>query len=126
MRGLVILLLVTPPALADDERFVERAKLPHITKEHTAERAGTDAAARRVQPSVPKHTVLGYVNGTTFGSDYVGLWKKPGRVFPGFWPSRAKSFSDKYATDGPIHVPDPIAAQPWRKAVKEAKEERHK
>lgn len=119
MRGFLLLIAFASPALAD-ERFVERAKPPLIPKEHTAERAGTDAAARHVQPSTTNHTVLGYTNGMTFGSDYVGLWRKPWRVFSGFaGPSR--SYSDKYATDG-RHIPDPVAAQPFRKAVKDSKE----
>jgi hypothetical protein len=63
------------------------------------------------------------VNGATFGTDFVGFGRRPGRLFPGLWPESrgGSSFTNKYATDGPIHVPDPIATKPFRKAVIEAK-----
>jgi hypothetical protein len=123
MRACLLLLVLAPFAAAQD-RYAERTGTHHIPKEHTAERAGIDRPVNHVQPSITSHTTLGYVNGATFGSDYVGLVRWPSRVFPGLWPSRPKSFSDKYATDSHVHIPDVIAAQPIRRAVKDAKEER--
>lgn len=124
LRVMLLLILAVPALAVDDERYVERAALPKIPKLHTPERAGIDNPAPHKQLTNTNHTVLGYVNGMTFGTDYVGILKKPGRVFPGLWPRKEKSFSNKYATDGPIHVPDLIALQPIRRAIKDAREKK--
>ena len=94
-----------------------------IPRTHTHERAGTTGSAQYTQTGIGRFDGFGYVNGSTFGSDFVGFGRRPGRLFPGLWSNgrTAKSFSDKYATDGPIHVPDPIAAKPVRNAVIDAR-----
>jgi hypothetical protein len=119
----LIACLVAVPALAADP-YPARTGPDLIPRQHTHERAGTAGApAKYAQPGLGRFDGMGMVNGATFGTDFVGLGRRPGRLFPGLWSeSRAgSSFSHKYATDGPIHVPDPIATKPFRKAVIEAK-----
>ena len=124
MRSLLLLMLFASVAAAQD-RFVERTFTPIIPYEHTAENAGIDRTPKHTQPSVTKSNALGYVNDTTFGMDYALFGRWPSRVFPGLWPEGRKSasFANQYATDGRFHVPDILAAQPFRRAVKEAKAE---
>ncbi|MFO0935034.1 MAG: hypothetical protein U0798_00780 [Gemmataceae bacterium] len=113
----------TAPAWAADEPYSARTPPDKIPREHTHDRAGTSGVARFSQSSIAPRDGFGYVNGATFGSDYLGMGWRPGRFFPGLLPDglRPKSFSNKYATDGKIHVPDPIGAKPFRKAVIEAR-----
>ena len=126
MRGWTVLFiaLTAIPAKAEDP-FPARTGPDLIPREHTHERAGTAGVAKFTQPSIGRFDSFGMVNGATFGSDFVGFGWRPGRLFPGLWPEgrKSKSYSDKYATDGKIHLPDPIAAKPVRKAVIEAKSE---
>lgn len=125
MRGILAISvgLVAIPAFAADP-YPARTGPDLIPRAHTHERAGTAAApARSAQPGLGRFDGLGMVNGATFGTDFVGLGRRPGRLFPGLWAEGrpGNSFSHKYATDGPIHVPDPIATKPFRKAVIGAK-----
>lgn len=96
-------------------------KVPYL---HTHERAGTASSARVTIPGMTRYDGLGYVNGATFGTDFTGFGWRPGRVFPGLWSDRTKSFSNKYATDNHVHVPDVVALQPFRKAVRETRAEK--
>ena len=121
MRGFILIPFFVVGCSYDE--FAQRTPPLHIPKEHTAEAAGTDKCPEHMAPSVTKRNVLGYTNCTTFGMDYLTFACKPGRVFPGVWPRKCVSFSDKYATDGP-HVKDIIALAPFRRAVKEAKLEK--
>ena len=127
MRGWTILIVALSaiPATAE-EPFPARTPPDRIPREHTHERAGTVGTTKYAQPSIGRFDGFGYVNGATFGSDFVGFGWRPGRLFPGLWPDgrKQKSYSDHYATDGKIHVPDPIATKPVRKAVIEAKSEK--
>lgn len=125
--SIVIIVLTAGSALATDP-FPARTPADRIPREHTHDRAGTTGTAKYLQTGIGRFDGFGMVNGTTFGSDFVGFGRRPGRLFPGLWPNgrTAKSFSNKYATDGPIHVPDPIAAKPVRKAVMEARDGTHK
>lgn len=119
-----IVLLAAVPVYAADP-FPARTGPDLIPREHTHERAGTSGSpAKYAQPGVGRFDGFGIVNNATFGSDFVGLGRRPGRLFPGLWPDgrKPKSFSKNYATDGPIHVPDPIATKPVRKAVIESKD----
>ena len=129
MRGwsFITCLLTTGTAVASDP-IPARTPADVIPRTHTHERAGTTGQAKYTQTGIGRFDGFGYVNGSTFGSDFIGFGRRPGRLFPGLWPNgrTAKSFSDKYATDGPIHVPDPIAAKPIRKAVIEARSGTHK
>lgn len=126
MRSAVLILILALPATAQ-ERFAERAGTKRlIPKVMSPERAGTDKVARHADPSVVSKNAIGYVNNATFGMDY-NLCGRLCRIFPGIYPEGRKpvSFSDKYQTDPPFVVKDVIALQPFRRAVKEAKAERH-
>jgi hypothetical protein len=125
--SIMMFVLTTGVAVAADP-IPARTPADLIPRSHTHERAGTTGTAQYLQTGIGRFDGFGYVNGSTFGSDFVGFGRRPGRLFPGLWPNGrfGKSFSDKYATDGPIHVPDPIAAKPFRKAVIEARSGSHK
>lgn len=126
MRSAVLVLLLTLPATAQ-ERYVERAGTKRlIPKVMNPERAGTDKTARRTEPGIGPRNAIGYVNDATFGMDY-SLCGRLCRLFPGLYPDGRKptSFSQKYQTDPPFPVKDLVALQPFRRAVKEAKAERH-
>jgi hypothetical protein len=94
------------------------SKLPLAV--HSHERAGTATVARFAAPSIQKHDGFGLVNGTTFGSDYFGLGRRPGRIFPGLWPSRSQPVADRYRAEPKFAIPDPVGSKPFRKAVAEA------
>jgi hypothetical protein len=129
VRGwIVIVVLVSAATAVASDPFPQRTPADRIPRAHTHERAGTVGTAAYTQTGIGRFDGYGYVNGNTFGTDFVGFGRRPGRLFPGLWPNGrfGKSFSDKYATDGPIHVPDPIAAKPVRKAVIEARDGTHK
>lgn len=123
-----MVLLGTAAMASASDPFPQRTPADRIPREHTHERAGTIGSATYLQTGIGRFDGFGMVNGNTFGSDFVGFGRRPGRLFPGLWPNgrTTKSFSNKYATDGPIHVPDPIAAKPVRKAVIEARTGSHK
>lgn len=130
----------------DGERFAERTP-PRPPVAHTQAQSGySGSVAWWAVPGVSRYEAGGYVGGArvghnnalakgvgaatgplqdgTFGWDFVGFHVRPGRVFlrPSADPSRGREISRLYRTDGP-KVPDPIAAQPFNKAVREAKEE---
>lgn len=127
MRGILLLLVATIPAAAADERHAERLGDHKHPYRHTAEASGTDKCPRHAKPSVTSKNIFGYVNGSTFGMDYLGCGHFPQRVFPGFISCRLRSnsHSDKYATDSRFPIKDLIAAAPFRKAIKAAKAEKH-
>ena len=124
----IVIIVFTAGSAPATDPFPARTPADRIPREHTHERAGTTGTAQYLQTGIGRFDGFGMVNGTTFGSDFVSFGRRPGRLFPGLWPNgrTAKSFSNKYATDGPIHVPDPIAAKPVRKAVIEARDGTHK
>ena len=127
MRGWTLFALAyTAGTLAAADPFPARTPPDLIPRDHTHERAGTAGTAKYAQSGMSRFDGLGYVNGATFGSDFVGFGRRPGRLFPGLWPDgrTVKSYSKNYAADGPIHVPDPIGTKPIRKAVIEAREEK--
>jgi hypothetical protein len=121
MRGSVVIIVMLSSALGAQERRAERAS--PSPREHTAARAGIDQPAAHGTTSVTPRNVLGSVNGTTFGMDNSLFGRRPGRLFPGLWPQghAPTSHSQRYATDGPIHVPDILALKPFRRAVAGAK-----
>jgi hypothetical protein len=111
-------LLATGSASAGDEPFAARTFGHFFVREHTHERAGTAGSTRYAAPSVSVNETGGYIGGNrlratpgtaivpnpgTFGWDYVGFGKYPGRIFLGFGPDRAhqRPFQTKYHTDPP-------------------------
>ena len=137
-------------AFAEEPRFAERTPLPRYPAEHTMARAGNaDQVAWYARPSVERTTSGGYIGGTrlfgnqlfsrgysaptgpitngTFGTDHTGLRGLPRRVFlrESTDPSRGADIARNYRTDGP-EVPDPVAAQPLRKAKQESAEHRER
>ncbi|MFO0802443.1 MAG: hypothetical protein U0791_04890 [Gemmataceae bacterium] len=146
MRVAILTLLFASPAIAQD-RFVERTPLPRTPVDHTMQRAGNPRQiAWWAQPGVGRKDAGGYVGGGshkgngllvkgpvvvtgpvedgTFGTDYVGLRMRMGRVFlaPSADPGHGPAVARNYRTDGP-HVPDVFAWRPLRKAVLEKKED---
>jgi hypothetical protein len=136
-----IALLACGPAAADEpKRFVERTPYPRIPDAHTHANAGTDCGLRKhARPGIEKHEMGGYVGGSglvrgegrgpcegTFGWDYVGFGRRPGRIFLGFLYDQPRQtlFYPKYNADKP-KVKDVVAAAPIKRAVKEAKLEKH-
>lgn len=126
--GSLLILTFACGVSAASDPFPARTPPDLIPREHTHERAGTVGTVKYSQPGIGRFDGFGYVNGATFGSDFMGFGRRPGRLFPGLWPDgrTTKSFAKNYATDGPIHVPDPIGTKPVRKAVIEAKEKESK
>jgi hypothetical protein len=147
---IIYLLVVTAcatsaePLIAEDKkRFVERLPYPFIPDQHSHQSAGTCVSVHKwAIPGIGKHEAGGYVGGSglirgtapgtvaghfdgTFGWDYVGFGKRPGRVFLGFLYDRPHQtlFYPKYYADRKIK--DVIAAQPFKRAVREAKIEKH-
>lgn len=123
------------------EPLASRTTPPIITPVHSMARAGNPQhVAKWAIPGVTPHECGGYVGGGsllkgrapyapgpidgTFGWDYVGFGRRPGRIFLGFFgPNKyADPFYPKYEANGP-RLPDPIADAPFRKAVIEAKDE---
>lgn len=142
----IVFLAVGPAAAQDGERFVERT-FPRRPIAHTQEQSGySSSVARWAIPGVSPHEAGGYVGGArvshnsalakyttttgpltdgTFGWDYIGPHQRTGRLFlrESADPSRGREFNRLYRTDYPVKVPDVIAAQPFNKAVREAKRE---
>jgi len=146
MRFAILASLLASPAFAQD-RMAERTPLPRTPVDHTMQRAGNPRqVARWAQPSVGRRDMGGYVGGGslkgngmlakgpivvtgptedgTFGTDYVGVRMRMGRVFlaPSADPARGSNVTRNYRTDGP-HIPDVFAWRPFRKAVLEKKED---
>jgi hypothetical protein len=105
----------------------ERAGFPQEVKPHA-------------MPANSPHSTGGYVGGGrlafpkkqdgrqayegTWGWDYVGFGRRPGRVFLDFWHGRKHEPAvGTYETDGP-EVPDPIAARPIQKFLSGEKREK--
>ncbi|MGL4421065.1 MAG: hypothetical protein ACRCZF_10405 [Gemmataceae bacterium] len=126
----------------EPKRYAERTPTVKHPPAHTAERAGTVLPFHaHATPTLTSAYSTGYVGGGklihgspratapvadgTFGWDYTGFGRRPGRIFLGFGGDRPRSsdFQKKYTTDT-FKLPDPVAAQPFKKAVKEAREER--
>ena len=146
MRVAILILLFASPAFAQ-ERFAERTPLPKRPVDHTMQRAGNPRqVAWWAQPSVGRRDMGGYVGGGshkgnavlakgpiivtgptedgTFGTDYVGVRMRMGRVFlaPSADPGKGPGIARNYRTDGP-HVPDVFVWRPFRKAVLEKRED---
>jgi hypothetical protein len=125
VRGWTLFALVATSGWASGQDPFPARTGPNLpTPAHTHERAGTATPARYAAPSIQKHDGFGLVNGMTFGSDFLGFGRRPGRIFPGLWPSKSAPVADRYRSDGPISVPDPVGSKPLRKAVAEAKHDR--
>lgn len=92
------------------------------------------------RPAVNSHYCLGYVGGDslrkghgpgpldgTIGMDYVGFGRWPQRLFLKFGgdSKHTSGFFGAYEQDGPRLPGDPIAAAPFKKAIREAKAEHH-
>ncbi len=131
--------IVNSTATAEEKPpFASRTTQFLTTPQHTHEaKGGSDRISRYAIPSVESHEAGGYIGGGrvfrgsaggpnegTFGYDYVGFGRRPGRIFLGFFGESAKQqgLLPKYNADGP-RVKDLVAAQPFRRAVKEAKAE---
>jgi hypothetical protein len=138
---------VTPVVAAEPERHAESVPKTLIPPVHTLARAGNpNKVAWWAIPSVTRFDTGGYVGGGslhgnnvlargadavtgpictgTFGSDFTGLRTRPGRVFlaPSADPSHGRALARHYRSEVPIHVPDPIALRPLRKAILEQHE----
>ena len=144
--GIAVFLMAGPAFAQDGERFVERTP-PRKPIAHTQEQSGySGSIAKWAIPGVSPHEAGGYVGGArvshnnalakntmvagpvadgTFGWDYAGWKQRTGRIFlrESADPSRGREFNRLYRTDYPFKVPDVIAAQPFNKAVREAKRE---
>jgi hypothetical protein len=128
-------------ARAGDEDLTHRFPSPAV---HTHERAGYPRqVSKRAKPGRTHAYTGGYVGGGmlaifprkpdgrevrydgTWGWDYVGFGRRPGRVFLDWWHDRPKQPQPgPYKTDGP-HVPDVIALHPIQRLV-EGKHGEHK
>jgi hypothetical protein len=144
------LLSLSPIACCGDhsrlDHFVQRAPLPKLPQEHSAERAGyPQSVSSWAQPSVTQHDYAGYVGGGsirnnnlhargpgsatgpltdgTFATDYAGVRANLGRLFlaPSDDPSCGRPIYLAYRAEGP-RVPDPLALRPFRNAVLAARE----
>ena len=123
-------LLFTGAARGDDDsthRFPSRAV-------HMHERAGyPQEVSKFAAPAPGRFEAGGWVGGGrlalfhrpdgkaategTWGTDYVGLGRRPGRVFLDWWHDRPKQpMPGPYSADGP-HVPDPIGAHPVQRLI---------
>ena len=135
----------------DGQRYAERTPLPHRPVPHTLARAGNpDTVARWAIPSVRSKEAGGYVGGAslwgnrlfsrgltanagamgygTYGTDYVGIRIRPGRIFLGASANpAAQPIAQRYRSQAWVQIPDVVNVRPVRKAIlalQEAKEER--
>src|SRR5947208_6565642 len=107
MPAAVAVLVVGSVAADDAPRFAERTPLPRYPAAHTQERAGNpQTVAPWAVPGVSKSETGGSVGGT-FGWDFIGFRRRPGRVFLAALaaPARKPEHAAGYRTEGP-HVPD--------------------
>ncbi len=149
-----IFLITTAPATAQErKRFVERTPMPHQPAVQTMERAGYPQSIKpHAIPSVTAHDAGGYIGGAklhgnrifakgtgacapsgplqdgTYGTDYVGIKQRLGRVFLASSqdPSAGPAIARSYSTVTPPIV-DIFNLRPLRNAVlekREVKEER--
>jgi hypothetical protein len=152
MRSFVAAALVcaAPTFAFAQQRFVERTPGRHIPLVHTMERAGYSTAVKpHAIPSQLPQITGGYVGGAklfhgnrplakgaysapgaivdgTYATDYAGITIRPGRVFlaPSYDPSIGPTIAQSYRAEGPV-VPDVFSLRPLRKAVLEAREDKH-
>jgi hypothetical protein len=142
MRAIVtfcVVSLVVAPAWAEEkEPFPARTTQMTHNMQHTHERAGTvKQFSKFAIGGIGSHEAGGYIGGGklvhgegkgpldgTFGWDYVGLGRRPGRIFLGWFHDSPKQgeFLPRYNTEGP-RVKDFVAAQPYKKAIREARTE---
>src|SRR5207244_1233242 len=99
------------------------------------ERAGyPQEVSRLAAPAYGPHDAGGWVGGGrlalirkpdgrapatdgTWGTDYVGLGRRPGRVFLDWWHDRPhQPMPGPYSADGP-HVPDVVGAHPVQRLL---------
>ncbi|WP_439620623.1 hypothetical protein [Gemmata sp.] len=144
------LVCAAPTFAFGQDRFVERTPSRHVPLVHTMERAGYPTSVKpHAIPSVPPQYTGGYIGGArlfhgnrplakgpyaapgpvrdgTYGIDYAGITMRPGRVFlaPSYDPSIGPTIAQSYRAEGPV-VPDVFSLRPLRKAVIEAREDKH-
>lgn len=144
MRTLAAFALVTAAcgsSVAEEkEPFAARTTMFHIPARHTPEGTGTvKPYSRLATAGVTRFETGGYVGGGklvrgdgpgvqdgTYGWDYVGFGRRPGRIFLGYFhdaPSHQMPFLPKYNAEG-RRVTDVVALMPVKKAVREAKHEK--
>ncbi len=137
----VLLSVLVGEAYAEErEPFASRTTPFLIPAVHTHERAGTvNPISKHAVAGKSSHESGGYVGGGklvhgegrsvqdgTFGWDYTGFGRRPGRYFLGWFNDSPKqpAFLPKYSAEGP-RVNDVVALMPFKKAVREAKAEKH-
>lgn len=126
----------------EKEPFPARTTAWLIPAQHNHERTHTvNPVGNHAVPSKSQYESGGYIGGGklvhgegrgvtdgTFGWDYTGFGRRPGRIFLGWFndgPTKHQgTFLPKYNSDGP-RVTDVVALQPWKKAIREAKAEKH-
>lgn len=142
------LLSVGCKADKDGPRFVERAPLPRVAPPNTLARAGNpNTLLPWAIPTDAGHVGGGYVGGGrlfhgnrplargeysapgaagvgTYGTDYIGMGDRPGRVFLAPSPDARASrpIADNYEANGP-QLMDVFNIRPVRKAVLEKRED---
>jgi hypothetical protein len=125
------------PAAASDIDRTHRHPSPAV---HTHERAGYPLEVSRLAAPGRTHAYTGgYVGGGrlavfprkpdgrdihqdgTWGWDYVGPGRRPGRVFLDWWHDRPKQPAPApYTTDGP-HIPDVFTLRPLQRLIQSNK-----
>jgi hypothetical protein len=130
-------LLGTSVKAEEKEPFAARTTTFIIPAVHNHTRTGTDRIPQYAAPGKSSSETGGYIGGGkliagegrgvtdgVFGWDYVGLGRRPGRVFLNWFNDSPKqsAFLPKYNTEGP-RVTDIVALQPFKKAVREARTE---
>lgn len=125
----------------EKEPFPARTTPWLFPAQHTHERTHTvNPVGNHAVPGKSQYESGGYIGGGklvhgegrgvqdgTFGWDYTGLGRRPGRIFLGWFndsPKQGKPVLPRYNSDGP-RVTDVFALQPYKKAVREAKAEKH-
>ncbi|QEL16955.1 hypothetical protein [Limnoglobus roseus] len=143
MRTIAAMFLVAlgGSAFAEEkEPFPARTTPFLIPAVHTHEALGTaKPLGRFATAGIERNESGGYIGGSklvrgegrgvqdgTFGWDYTGFGRRPGRFFLGWYNDSPKqsAFLPKYNSEGP-RVTDVVALQPYKKAVREAKAEKH-
>lgn len=134
-----VAVLAAWPATADEPDADRTHRFPSSAV-HTFERAGQPTTQHKwAVPSRSPHHAGGWVGGGrlalfprtpdgraaategTWGWDYVGLGRRPGRVFLDWWHGRpAEPAAGPYRTDGPT-PPDVIALHPLKKLAEAGK-----
>lgn len=132
--------LLVGGAAAADEPDADRTHRFPSTAVHTTERAGhPQAISRWAVPSRSPHHGGGYVGGGklslfaahrdgrdphtegTWGWDFVGRGRRPGRVFLGWWHGRPhEPAAAPYRTDA-AHYFDPLTVRPLKRIAEVGK-----